>query len=100
MSLVVDFDGEYAYEPNSKVLKKSDSNVFKANIELSLSLGEWVYAPNSGHTLKKYLKRGATEEVVESLNKEARLYLGKYDAEVVKEAISRGRSETQIKIQE
>jgi|GEM_PF-5173317 len=100
MSLIIDFDGEYVYEPDSRALKTSSSNVYKANIELSLPLGEWVYSPNSGHGLKKYLKSGAREETVESLNKEARLYLDKYEAEIVDQAISRGKSETKIKIQE
>ena len=98
MSSLIIENGEYAYRKNSKRLATSDNKVFQAMIELALEKGKWGYFPGAGHELRKYLRGKQTDQEIESLQKELKLYLQKYSPEVRETLRSRFKEVFRIEV--
>lgn len=95
---IIDGSGNYVTTNGSLSPKQSTHPAFKARVAIALPLGEWLYAPTSGHSLKPYLKQKATPDKVQEFQKSARLYLKPYGPTVTDVFIGRGALEIDFTI--
>ena len=65
--------------------------VYKARNALGLPLGEWLYAPDTGHNLNAYKTVKATPAKMEEFTKAVRLYLAPYGDQIVSRYLNRGQ---------
>lgn len=98
--LIVNADGEYEYASETRTPKASDHPVYKARIELALGAGEWLYAPTSGHDLKKYETAKQTDAKIEEFQKDLAFYLEKYGPVVTDLLTARGKVSLNLQIAE
>jgi hypothetical protein len=82
--IVIDANGEYAFEDGTRTLRTSDHPVHQARVELALPKGSWLYASDSGHELARFKNVKQSSAQIEEFQKELRFYLKKYHPEVTR----------------
>ena len=96
--LIVNTEGEYQYVSGTKTLQASDHPAYRARIELALGVGEWLCAPDRGHTLARFRTAKQSDAKVEEFQKELGLYLERYDPEVTDILLARGAVSLNLQI--
>lgn len=97
---VVGTDGDYEYVAGTRTLLSSDHPIHCARIEIALPKGEWLYAAQRGHQLKKYQTKDQTKTNMDAFEKELLLYLSKYSPEVQSALGERGAVSLDLTISE
>jgi len=97
---IIDENGNYAYVGSTKVLQTSDHPVYQARIELALTLGSWIGAPNAGSNLGRFKNVRASAHEIDEFEKELAFYLQNYNPTLVDEIVSRGAVQVDLSITE
>lgn len=88
--IIVDEEGNYALDPGTLRPLTSNHPVYKARIALGLPIGEWLFAPTTGHDLNNYQRAQASNKKTLEFQKSVALYLKDFGPEVVNVFTARG----------
>jgi len=94
----IDVDGKIIVDEGTLNPKSSEHPVWLARVALALNKGDWLYAPNSGHELKRFNNVKATESKIQEFEKEVKFYLSPYGPQITDRFTSRGVSSIQALI--
>lgn len=94
----VNEDGMIKRDGATLKLLVDEHPVWKARNALALGVGEWLYAPQRGHTFAQFKNVHASEDKIEEFQKVVRQYLVPYGPEITERYIERGQVGLSINI--
>lgn len=97
---IIDENGLYAYVPGTPIVQTSTHPVYRARIELALTVGSWIGDPAAGSNLGRFKRVRASSHQIDEFEKELAFYLQNYDPTVIDELISQGAVQTDLSIAE